>query len=276
MKLYFFLIIMYSSIIAQNSADDIVKTELEFSAMCEKVGVYQSFTNYLLQDAIVLHPGPMPAKDVYKDKPKSGTLIWKPSFVKVSSSGDLGYDTGPWKFSKDTSTAFGHFISVWQKQSNGDWRVIFDGGISHPEIKYDEWKLSLNSEMNDSATKTSLDNNEEMLKSTDIEIAKEAALKGLSEALIPHFSTTIRTYREGKLPAVGIEESKNLLSDTELKVESNQEYSKIAASGDLGYTIGTGIIISDKQKNIGFAYFRIWQNIDNQWKIVLDLFRPYE
>ena len=51
---------------------------------------------------------------------------WTPTDVEVLSSGTLGYSSGPVYDPK--GTRIGTFNSVWQRQDNGSWKVVFDKG----------------------------------------------------------------------------------------------------------------------------------------------------
>lgn len=61
------------------------------------------------------------------------TLVWEPARVVVRPAGDIGTSTGPFQ---TTSTAEdgtiqrgqGTFFSVWERQDDGAWKIIFDGG----------------------------------------------------------------------------------------------------------------------------------------------------
>lgn len=51
---------------------------------------------------------------------------WEPDQVEVLSSGDLALSTGLVKNPAGTVTA--RFNSIWQRQADGRWQVIFDKG----------------------------------------------------------------------------------------------------------------------------------------------------
>jgi len=60
-----------------------------------------------------------------------GDLTWQVDKAGVSKSGDLGYTSGRYKFSfKDPSgkpaTDNGKYLTVWKKQADGSWKVLFD------------------------------------------------------------------------------------------------------------------------------------------------------
>lgn len=59
-------------------------------------------------------------------------LRWYPDTVSVGGDGRTAYSSGPalYRSVKDGSTRLGRFGSVWQKDRDGQWRVIFDDGIN--------------------------------------------------------------------------------------------------------------------------------------------------
>lgn len=58
-------------------------------------------------------------------------LRWYPDTVSVAGDGRTAYSSGPalYRSTKDGSTRLGRFGSVWQIDTDGQWRVIFDDGI---------------------------------------------------------------------------------------------------------------------------------------------------
>jgi ketosteroid isomerase-like protein len=51
---------------------------------------------------------------------------WKPTEVEVLTSGTLGYTSGPVYDPK--GNRIGTFNSVWQRQKDGAWKIVFDKG----------------------------------------------------------------------------------------------------------------------------------------------------
>jgi ketosteroid isomerase-like protein len=51
---------------------------------------------------------------------------WEPETVEVLPSGGLGLSSGPVKDSSGKQTAV--FNSIWRRESDGRWKVIFDKG----------------------------------------------------------------------------------------------------------------------------------------------------
>jgi ketosteroid isomerase-like protein len=60
-------------------------------------------------------------------------LIWRPQFTEVLSGGDLALSRGPYRMrgrdeDGNTFEEWGTFNSVWRRNDNGNWHVIFDAG----------------------------------------------------------------------------------------------------------------------------------------------------
>lgn len=59
-------------------------------------------------------------------------LQWYPDRVSVGGDGRTAYSSGPalYRSTQDGSYRVGRFGSVWQRDHDGQWRVIFDDGIT--------------------------------------------------------------------------------------------------------------------------------------------------
>jgi ketosteroid isomerase-like protein len=60
-------------------------------------------------------------------------LIWRPQIIEVLESGDLALSRGPYRLRSrdengDEVVEWGTYNSVWRKNSNGEWHIIFDAG----------------------------------------------------------------------------------------------------------------------------------------------------
>jgi len=58
-------------------------------------------------------------------------INWQPTKIEVARSGELGYSSGAYEMSfKDPSGKtvpdHGKYVTVWRKQSDGSWKVIYD------------------------------------------------------------------------------------------------------------------------------------------------------
>ena len=111
----------------------VIAAERAFAARAAEVGVAQSFLDNMTDDAIVFSPDPVKAKSLYGGRPpaktprEGGTLLaWWPTFAGIARSGDLGFTTGPAEVNGRRSV---HYFTVWQKQADGRWKWVYDGGV---------------------------------------------------------------------------------------------------------------------------------------------------
>lgn len=109
------------------------------------VGDMDKFMSYYASDASMYVPG-MPVatgsgpirEALTKMTSVPGfSLKFAPTKAEVAGSGDLGYTSGTYEATMGGSPEKGKYITVWKKQTNGDWKVkedIFnaDGGGASP------------------------------------------------------------------------------------------------------------------------------------------------
>ena len=65
------------------------------------------------------------------------TLTWVPTKGEVLGAGDLGYTTGRSVFRRKGADGKiverrGQYLTVWRKQPDGSWKVVFDTGSTLP------------------------------------------------------------------------------------------------------------------------------------------------
>lgn len=117
--------------------DEILETEQNFATMAAEEGIRKAFLTYAAEDAVLMRKNTLgigkKAITVHfeNQKSKDVSLTWKPDFVDVSESGDLGYTYGHYTFSYidsrgNTIENKGIFHTVWKKQPDGTWRFVWD------------------------------------------------------------------------------------------------------------------------------------------------------
>ena len=60
-------------------------------------------------------------------------LTWQPTMAFASAAGDLGYTLGTWQSTHYNAegkgqVTTGKYVTIWRKQADGSWKVVFDGG----------------------------------------------------------------------------------------------------------------------------------------------------
>ena len=60
------------------------------------------------------------------------SLAWEPTRAEISRGGNLGYTWGRWTSTGSGNTRHGNYMTVWEKQPDGAWKVLFDTGDADP------------------------------------------------------------------------------------------------------------------------------------------------
>ena len=100
--------------------------ERAFAADAKTLGQWTAFRKWSTDDAVMFVPQPTNAHDFLKDRKDPPKAIdWWPTASYISCDGSLAANTGGWA---RPDGSVGYFTTVWQKQSDGTWKWIVDGG----------------------------------------------------------------------------------------------------------------------------------------------------
>jgi ketosteroid isomerase-like protein len=118
--------------------EDMVAAERAFAADASARTLHDAFLAAYDEDGIAFAPGPRNAQRVWEKRPANkNKLEWAPEVAEIAASGELGYTSGPWRFTAEGDeqpSAFGHFFSIWRKDADGKWKVLVDHGVSHAQV----------------------------------------------------------------------------------------------------------------------------------------------
>jgi ketosteroid isomerase-like protein len=56
------------------------------------------------------------------------TLTWEPTRAEISRGGNIGYTWGRYHSTLNGKSREGTYMTIWQKQTDGRWKVVFDTG----------------------------------------------------------------------------------------------------------------------------------------------------
>jgi len=258
--------------LTDNDLQSLVDAEWAFINMAREKNTRDAFITFLADSAVTFGAAPRKGKTHLEKQSVDETwLYWEPEYSDIDASGNFGFNTGPWEFRKSRSSgealAYGHFISVWQKE-NGAWRVIIDIGIAHtkPEEKKPWSTSSMQLKNLQGVSKSPM----QRVIAEEQKFLKEYSAKRV--AAYPGFlSSEARIFRHQFQP----------LSSAEYAVETPRAKDfrfmdgNISPSGDLAFVYGQALIeILDngKPKSLEGNYLRIWKKEDGKnWKIVVDV-----
>ena len=196
----------------------------------------------------------------------------------------MGYTTGPWQFKQnikdDKPVAFGNFMTVWKKQTDGSWKFALDLGISNPEPKAPatRWQVPESSQSTSGQFKPVNQEAERFaLLSVDREFSNASANRGAVAAFRSYAAVDIRLFRNDKVPFVGKIAAADDLAPVTDEWTWTPSFADVSISGDLGYSHGT-YELRDKTGARAVSekgnYARVWKKVKGAWKLVVDVADP--
>jgi ketosteroid isomerase-like protein len=219
----------------------------------------------------------LPKQSTEKNIGQGGPIFQARSFGSRSSpspggAADLGYTTGIWELKKGDeprSLGFGHYVTIWAKQRNGQWKIALDVGTENPQPPEPPPSLQLLPPDVTAGTPPQ-ENSRRTLQKAERQFA-EAAHDDIGKAILDCATDDIRVYREKSFPAVGLVAARLMLTPERGKVRFEAGGSKMSRSGDLSYSYGK---YSEERGNAveHGIYLTIWRaNMNGDWKLALNL-----
>ena len=112
-------------------------TEKAFNDMAQEKGLTEAFEYFAADSGVIrrnkkIIKGKSAIRKWYEnDVQPNETLTWNPTFIDVSTSGDLAYTYGDYTFTYYDSLGNeninqGIFHTVWKRQSDNTWRFVWD------------------------------------------------------------------------------------------------------------------------------------------------------
>lgn len=244
-----------------------VAAEKKFYETGQEKGTRAAFLEFLAEDGIIFRPGPLNGRESWTKRSETGfDLVWEPTFASIARSADFGYDTGPakWRANKkeEKFSGYGHFISIWKKQTDGSWKVALDVGIENMRSDAKPPMQLVLPKNRGQGTLESL----QQSQSAFIATARFDFMKAFRQ----FGSDQVRLYRDGSFPTVGKKAAAELLEPEQAGVTMEVMKTDMSSSADLAYNYGS---CTDTRSQPGKAchFLQVWQTDDaGAWKLVLD------
>jgi ketosteroid isomerase-like protein len=261
--------------------DSLVASERAFAGLSATSGVRTAFLEYLAPGGIIFRPRPEPGRPAWESRgPVPAKLLWEPRYAEVAAAGDLGWTTGPWELRPDDAkrpTAYGHFVSVWQRQADGAWRVAVDIGIGHAKPAHGLGEFDPERQLERGPTHPAPRGATAApdLQALDRALTRDAAARGAVRAFARWAARDVWLDREEMPPVRGAAGATEVLRT----VPGTAAWSPLAqvasSSADLGCTYG----YVERRAAPGAApdsstYVHVWRRQDGAWKLALELESP--
>ncbi len=143
-----------TSVSFENSAEDtrqaLLETDRAFAKATAEKGL-EGFASYLAEDVWFLNDGSPILKGKEAAAKSWETLLadadtsftWEPVRAEAAASGEMGYTIGQYVIKGKTSegkafTEKGKYFTAWEKQPDGSWKVVVDGGNTDGPAEVEE------------------------------------------------------------------------------------------------------------------------------------------
>lgn len=251
-------------------------TERAFSATAVKEGFRDSFIKFFAADGINFAPQPQKTRETLMARaPQTGprTVIfkWQPMFGDISAAGDMGYTTGPLIFEDVTADPkpprHGIYFSVWQKQSDGTWKVAVDMGADTPTAVAPIDVDFVPAIQPKRRPKTSVLKDVGTLDANfSIALSSSQPLKAYGATLASQF----RIHRDGMIPVTS-GDVLEFMPVWPTKVEFIG--GRVARSNDMAFTYGK-YSAAGKDAEEGY-YVHVWRvDASGNWKLAVEIQNP--
>ena len=284
---YFILfpLLMATSVMAQepdssSALFSLREAERIFAKESVMIGRNEAFVkNFAEESAIFTDKWITNGKQFSKERKASPLVLkWEPEFLDISASGDFGISTGPWEVQEyrpnTAALATGYFLTVWKKQSEGEWKVILDGGSETPAVMNPQHTISFPSGADKAVKNPPVVNTgflSKELSDRDKQILAIWEKSPLPSTYISFLERDARIQLKGHLPTTNKDTINSFINSFDKTLIWETSGSGAASSGDLGYTYGLLKILGAPKVRKGH-YVRIWKKLSgDSWKIELEM-----
>lgn len=258
------------------AVQEVVAAERAFASRAQMVNARDAFAENFAPDGRFFGPNPGPAfPGLREGEPWGVNIQWRPVAAGISRSADFGWTTGPAEYRRalgDVPHRWGYYTSVWIKQPDGRWQVAIDGGVTVPQptLVVADWRDEPRHERRGRDWRPSYfgptpEQRIQGLLAADRRLAERAS-ENAANAFEAVLLRDARAHRDGQPPAVGKNAVLGLLRDGAATYRWTPAGARVAPSGELGYSHGSG----EKQTTTGpqpFHYLAIWEKHDGRWQL---------
>ena len=254
----------------------------------------QGFVASLAEDAVLLWPtrpivrGREPAAAELASLPRveGSTMRWAPVFADVSADGTVGYSWGYGERGTPTDSGLAvtpfAYLAAWQRDAAGTWRVaawmLAPGAPGQPAAAWREAAAAPSPEPCATASPpvtrplTARNEVEERFRllGTDADFSTYAATVGTGPAFHDYIAPNGLLIGGGPVVTCGRASLRPETGGPPGSLTWTPRLAQVAASGDLGFTIGVATVRRGEQLSHS-KYLTIWKRQpDGSWRYVAD------
>lgn len=266
---------------SNGKVSSLVAAENYFDATSKENGIRDGFIKVSDDETMVFRPIAVKAKVFYEKKQiDPGELHWKPSFARISRSGDWGFTTGPYVYtvSTDGSQSYGQYLSIWRANKKGVWKLALNIGTPHPKPLVEsalDFTDPKNSKFFRQISPVRLKQREEMIMASD-RLLSSSLTKSTALGYQTFLGNHARLIFPGVEPITGKENIMKFFADQNINIFSKPEFANRSIGSDLAYTYGSAQVTRNNT-TATYNYVRIWESQEGfSWNVIVELFSPAE
>ncbi len=142
--LFISILMMFGGTVAMaDTVEDLMQADRDFSAMAQDGEVRDAFLAYAADNAVMMNGGQHFVRgegavhEHLSQWPDGINLEWEPLGGMIAGSEDLGFTYGQyraWGTDDEGNEVenFGKYTTIWQRQEDGSWKWVLDGGNPSP------------------------------------------------------------------------------------------------------------------------------------------------
>jgi ketosteroid isomerase-like protein len=270
------LIAAFAPLLAHTAPlDELLAADTAFAARSGEAGQHVAFAEYLAPDGILFRPEAVAGQQwLAGNEPATGRLEWWPSAAAVDCSGRFGVSTGPWRYTNAAGgePVAGHYLSVWRRDDDGQWRVVLDHGIDHAPGAVPaeplQAVLALWWPAAGSGTCAGRDGADHLAR-TEQQLDARVQREGLQAALRRAAAQGALAYRDDAAPGPLAGAVGDVPFGRGTVVQGSRAIT--VPGGDMAVTHGVLRSADGAQRAL---YIRVWQRERNHWRVAIDLRTP--
>lgn len=200
----------------------------------------------------------------------------------VSRAGDLGFTTGPWEWWRNktdsSAFAFGNYCTVWQRESNSEWKFVIDIGNRNdkPPAPPEELKVDTSKLNSSSLIKGIKREKPDELIELDKRFSLISYKIGVAATYGKFVNDESRLLRDGSFPIIGRRQISEYFAQQLAGYNFKPIDGKISSSKDFGFTYGELEIMRPDSAPRGGSnernnYMRIWKKERKRWIILVEV-----
>lgn len=263
----------------ESRLEELANAEREFAATTVQEGFRDGFIKFFADDGIGFGPHPQRTRSELSKSPAATgprrvIFNWAPMFGDISTDGDLGYTTGPVLYTDVSANPrpprHGMYFSVWQKQTDGSWKVVVDMGIDTPQAvaAIDTRFVAAGPVKKSNVRASTGDDYRQLDQALSNSIAKTSPARAYRSWLGDEF----RVHRKGIMP---VTDRKDLDSLIHTPARFELIDGKIASSHDLAFTYGKYVSTDAAKSDENGYYVHVWRRATNgKWRLVAEVQNP--